>query len=58
VIALRGCWKESNAFPAVPGARAFRRCLAQNGVKPGAGVDVLREAMALVERQKPRPLAA
>jgi tRNA-dihydrouridine synthase A len=46
------------AFHAVPGARAFRRCLAENGVKPGAGVDVLREAMALVERQKPRPLAA
>jgi tRNA-dihydrouridine synthase A len=46
------------AFHAVPGARAFRRCLAENGVKPGAGVDVLREAMALVERQKPPPLAA
>ena len=46
------------AFHGVPGARAFRRCLAENGVKAGAGVDVLREAMALVERQKPRPLAA
>ncbi|HEX5231101.1 MAG TPA: tRNA dihydrouridine(20/20a) synthase DusA [Bradyrhizobium sp.] len=46
------------AFHAVPGARAFRRCLAENGVKPGAGVDVLRGAMALVERQKPPPLAA
>ena len=46
------------AFHAVPGARAFRRGLAENGVKAGAGVDVLREAMALVERQKPRPLAA
>ena len=46
------------AFHAVPGARAFRRCLAENGVKPGAGVDVLRDAMALVERQKAPPLAA
>jgi tRNA-dihydrouridine synthase A len=36
------------AFHGVPGARAFRRHLAENGVKPGAGVDVLRDAMALV----------
>ena len=36
----------------------FRRCLAENGVKPGAGVDVLREAMALVEHRKAAPLAA
>jgi tRNA-dihydrouridine synthase A len=46
------------AFHGVPGARAFRRYLAENGVKPGAGVDVLRDAMALVERQKAAPLAA
>ena len=46
------------AFHAVPGARAFRRFLAENDVKPGAGVDVLREAMALVEGQKAAPLAA
>ena len=46
------------AFHGVPGARAFRRCLAENGVKPGAGVDVLREAMALVEHRKAAPLAA
>ena len=26
------------AFHGVPGARAFRRHLAENGVKPGAGV--------------------
>ncbi|SHJ51156.1 tRNA-U16,U17-dihydrouridine synthase [Bradyrhizobium lablabi] len=37
------------AFHAVPGARAFRRHLAENGVKPGAGVNVLRDAIALVE---------
>ena len=46
------------AFHGVPGARAFRRHLAENGVKPGAGVDVLREAMALVEHRKAVPLAA
>jgi tRNA-dihydrouridine synthase A len=37
------------AFHGVPGARAFRRHLAENGVKPGADVKVLREAIALVE---------
>jgi tRNA-dihydrouridine synthase A len=36
------------AFQAVPGARAFRRRLAEQGVKPEAGIDVLREAVALV----------
>jgi tRNA-dihydrouridine synthase A len=35
------------AFFGVPGARAFRRHLAENGVRPGAGVDVLRDAIAL-----------
>jgi tRNA-dihydrouridine synthase A len=37
------------AFHGVPGARAFRRHLAENGVKPGAGVNVLRDAIDLVE---------
>jgi tRNA-dihydrouridine synthase A len=37
------------AFHGVPGARAFRRHLAENGVKPGAGISVLRDAIALVE---------
>ena len=37
------------AFHGVPGARAFRRYLAENGVKPGAGANVLRNAIALVE---------
>jgi tRNA-dihydrouridine synthase A len=37
------------AFHGVPGARAFRRHLAENGVKPGAGVNVLRDAISLVE---------
>jgi tRNA-dihydrouridine synthase A len=46
------------AFHAVPGARAFRRHLAENGVKPGAGVNVLREAIALVEDRVAAPIAA
>jgi tRNA-dihydrouridine synthase A len=37
------------AYHAVPGARAFRRHLAQYGVKSGAGIEVLRDAVALVE---------
>jgi tRNA-dihydrouridine synthase A len=36
------------AFRAVPGARAFRRHLSVNAVKPGAGIGVLREALDLV----------
>ena len=36
------------AFHGVPGARAFRRHLAENGAKPGADVSVLRDAIALV----------
>jgi tRNA-dihydrouridine synthase A len=39
------------AFHGVPGARAFRRHLAENGVKADAGVNVLRDAISLVERQ-------
>jgi tRNA-dihydrouridine synthase A len=39
------------AYHAVPGARAFRRHLAEYGVKAGAGIDVLREAVALVEER-------
>jgi tRNA-dihydrouridine synthase A len=35
-------------FHAVPGARAFRRHLATAAVKPGAGADVLSEALAQV----------
>jgi tRNA-dihydrouridine synthase A len=46
------------AFFGVPGARAFRRHLAENGVKPGAGVNVLRDAIALVEDRIPAPIAA
>src|SRR5216110_216170 len=46
------------AFHGVPGARAFRRHLAEKGVKPGAGVDVLRDAIALVEGRAVAPMAA
>jgi tRNA-dihydrouridine synthase A len=35
-------------FRAAPGARAFRRCLATEAVKRGAGIAVLRQALALV----------
>ena len=46
------------AFHGVPGARAFRRHLAENGVRPGAGVNVLRDAMALVGDRAVAPIAA
>jgi tRNA-dihydrouridine synthase A len=46
------------AFHGVPGARAFRRHLAENGVRPGAGVDVLRDAIALVDGRAVAPMAA
>jgi tRNA-dihydrouridine synthase A len=46
------------AFHGVPGARAFRRHLAENGVRAGAGVDVLRDAIALVEDRAPASMAA
>ncbi|HMM90547.1 tRNA dihydrouridine(20/20a) synthase DusA [Bradyrhizobium sp.] len=46
------------AFHGVPGARAFRRHLAENGVKPGASVQVLRDAIALVEDRATASIAA
>jgi len=46
------------AFHGVPGARAFRRHLAENGVKPGAGADVLRNAIALVDDRALASIAA
>jgi tRNA-dihydrouridine synthase A len=39
------------AFHGVPGARAFRRHLAEHGVRAGAGLDVLRDAIARVEER-------
>jgi tRNA-dihydrouridine synthase A len=35
------------------GARAWRRHLASEGVKRGAGLEVLRQALALVDREWP-----
>ncbi|WP_346658085.1 tRNA dihydrouridine(20/20a) synthase DusA [Bradyrhizobium sp. 157] len=46
------------AFHGVPGARAFRRHLAERGTRPGAGVDVLRDAIALVEDRAMASIAA
>jgi len=38
-------------FQAVPGARQFRRHLSEQAVKPGAGITVVRDALALVTRR-------
>jgi tRNA-dihydrouridine synthase A len=46
------------AFHGVPGARAFRRHLAEHGVRAGAGVDALRDAIALVRERVPSAIAA
>src|SRR5579871_584540 len=46
------------AFHGVPGARAFRRHLAEHGVRRDAGVDVLRDAIALVGERSPALVAA
>jgi tRNA-dihydrouridine synthase A len=46
------------AFHGVPGARAFRRHLAENGVKREAGVKVLLDAIALVEDRGMAAIAA
>ena len=46
------------AFHGVPGARAFRRHLAERGVKPDADASVLRDAVALVEHRAAVSIAA
>ena len=46
------------AFHGVPGARAFRRHLAENGVRQGADAGVLRDAIALVVARTVAPMAA
>ena len=46
------------AFHGVPGTRAFRRYLAECGVKAGAGPEVLRAAIALVEDRASVAVAA
>lgn len=45
-------------FQGRPGARAFRRTLATEAVKPGAGLDVLRAALACVVQTAPVAQAA
>lgn len=42
-------------FRGVPGARAFRRHLATEAVKPGAGADVLVQALSLVRDEASAP---
>jgi len=46
------------AFHAVPGARAFRRHLAENATRHGAGVSALRDAVALVGARETETVAA
>ena len=46
------------AFHGVPGARAFRRHLAEHGVRAGADVDVLKAAIGLVEKRCSAAIAA
>ena len=44
-------------FAGRPGARAYRQILASEGVRPGAGLQALRDAVACVERGFERPEA-
>jgi len=46
------------AFHGVAGARAFRRHLAENGVKHGPGINMMRDAIALVRDRVAEPVAA
>jgi tRNA-dihydrouridine synthase A len=45
-------------FNGLPGARAFRRHLSENATKPGAGLDVLRTALSLVQEDVAESAAA
>jgi tRNA-dihydrouridine synthase A len=45
-------------FQGVPGARAYRRHLATQAVKPGAGPEVLAEAVAMVREPQSEPAEA
>jgi len=44
-------------FNGQPGARAFRRHLSENATRPGAGIAVLRDALALVVPSREREAA-
>ncbi len=45
-------------FHGMPGARLYRRHISENAVKDGAGIEVLREALAMVREQLARRSAA
>ncbi len=45
-------------FNGLPGARAFRRHLSENATKPGAGLDVVRSALAFVVEDNAERAAA
>jgi len=59
---VRGCIRSRGIslapFHGVQARGPFRRHLAENGVKPGAGVNVLRDAIALVDNCVAAPIAA
>jgi tRNA-dihydrouridine synthase A len=39
-------------FQGMPGARAWRRTLSDAGARPGAGLELLREALDCVSRER------
>ncbi|MGE0747564.1 MAG: tRNA dihydrouridine(20/20a) synthase DusA [Rhodospirillales bacterium] len=45
-------------YQAVPGARAFRRHLSEAALRPGAGIEVVHQAMAFVRPRPPAEAAA
>ncbi len=45
-------------FHGLPGARLYRRHLSENATRPGAGVEILRQALNLVREQLARRAAA
>ncbi len=44
-------------FQGLPGARAFRRHISENAPRPGAGAEVIRDAMMLVPYERERATA-
>ncbi len=57
-VVINGGITSIGAFHGVPGARAFRRYLAEVCTKPGAGTVSLREALKMVEPRSAAPIAA
>ncbi len=60
----RGVWLQRitrhmlGLFHGLPGGRHWRRVLSEEGVKPGAGLDVLDRALEAVQSSKPQHLRA